>query len=92
MEPGAGQNLRDLAFAERRAQGLESLDDIPDEVRESVDGLSELDEGSVSLLVDPLQPGGYGRWLDEEGLRGLGKRPCPRGFEVVVGPAFGGGG
>ena len=43
----ASQDLCDLAFAERRAQGLESLDDVADEVRELVDRLSELDQGGV---------------------------------------------
>ena len=86
------QNLRNLAFAERRAQGLESLDDVADEVRELVDWLSELDQGVIAILVDSLQPGGYGRRFDEEGLGGLGKRPCPSRFESEDGHTFGGGG
>ena len=84
------EELRDLALTERRAQGLESLDDVPDEVRESVEWLSELDEGGISLLVDPLQPRGDGCRPDEEGLGGLGKRPSADGLEFKDGHAFGG--
>jgi len=86
-----GEHLRDLSLAKGRAQRLESLDDVADEVRELVDRLSELDQGVVAIFVDSLQPGGYGRWFDEEGLGGLGKRPCPSGFEFEDGHAFGGG-
>jgi hypothetical protein len=91
MKPRTSEGLGDLASAERRAQGLESLDDVPDEVRELVDGLSELDEGDVALLVDPLQPAGDGRGFDEGGLGGLGKRPRSGSLELEDGHAFGGG-
>lgn len=89
VQPSPRQDLRDLAFAERRAQRLESLDDIPDEVRELVDGLSELDQGGVAILVDSLEPRGYGGRFDEESLSRLGKRPCPSSSELKDGHAFG---
>jgi|TARA_B100001964_G_scaffold39812_1_gene43539 hypothetical protein len=82
------QYLCDFAFTERRAERLESLDDIADEVRELVDGLSESDQGCVPGLVDSLQPGGYGCWFYEEDLGGLGERPCPSGFEFEDGHSF----
>jgi len=91
VQPRSGEDLRNLAFAERRAQCFEALDDVPDEIREPIDGLPELDEGSVSFFVNPLQPRGDGLGLDEEDLGGLGKRPSSGRLEFEDGHAFGGG-
>ena len=60
-------------LAECRAQGLEALDDVADEVWELVDRLSELYQSVRAVLVDTFQPGGDGLWLDEEHAGSLGE-------------------
>jgi hypothetical protein len=39
MQPGSGQHLRDLNFAETGTQGLQALDQVANEVGELVDRL-----------------------------------------------------
>ena len=90
MKSRAGQHLRDLSFAEQRACQLEVLDDVAHEVRELVDRLANLDERIWAILVDALQPGGYGRWFDEKSACRLCQRPASRRFELEDGHSFGG--
>ena len=56
VKSGPSEDLRDLAFAERRTEDFEALNDIADEVRELVDRLSELHQRGRADLIDSLQP------------------------------------
>jgi hypothetical protein len=65
VQPGAAKHLGDLDLPESRAQQLQPLDDVSDEVRELVDGDRDLEQRMRSLLIDASLPRAEGRFAKE---------------------------
>jgi hypothetical protein len=63
---------------------------MANEFGERVDGLGDLDERGLPLLIHPLDPGGDGFGLKKERPGGLRERPPPGGLELQDGQALGG--
>jgi len=56
MKPGTCQRLSDLGLAHGWTQGLQSLDDVADEIWEPIHRRSHLDQGIRTFLVQPVKP------------------------------------
>ncbi len=56
MKPGTCQRLSDLDLAHGWTQGLQSLDGVSDENRESIHGRSHLNQGIRTFLIQPTNP------------------------------------
>ena len=89
MQTNPAENLGDLDLAHRRAQHLEPIDDVANEVGESIHGFTNLDERVGSLVVEALHPGGNRRRSDEESASRLRQRPAASGPEFEDRHAFG---
>ena len=85
MQARTGQQLRDTNFAHRRQRQLQQLDQMVDEVRVSVDGAHDLDQGRRALLIDPLEPASDRCSADQEGRGGLLFVPAPASLELEYG-------
>ena len=83
VQASPSQDLCDRAFTKARAEQLEALYDASDESREPV--LAELDERVGSCLVDSLEPGRDGGWLNEECPGCLRLRPSVSYLEFETG-------
>lgn len=94
----AGQGLDDFSLAHRRAKELQSPHDVPDELRELVDRLAELDQRTAVRLVGAAHPVGDGRSGHQKTPCGLGERPAAHRAKLqdghpldrrVMGPSVG---
>ncbi len=87
LKTSTRERLRDSLLPHRRAQDLQATDDVPNEVRKSIDRLGCLNEGVLSLFVESLRPTGYRRRPKEEAFGGLRLRPTSKlsGFGVASG-------
>jgi hypothetical protein len=82
VQPSASQNLSDADLAHARKKDAQLLDEIADEVRESVHRLGGLDQRSLALFIDPSHPGAQRLFIDQERSRSLGTRPAAGGLDT----------
>ncbi len=98
MKAGTCQDACDASGSHLRAEHLQPLYEVADELRKPVHGLWHLDERIRSFVIESLAPGGDRQRRDEEVSRGLCLRPGPRGTQLqnreslarrIVRPALG---
>ena len=81
MEPGSAEHLGDLLLPQRRAENLQPLHEIANQLGELVDRLKGLHQGVGSCLIDSPNPGTDGLRRHQEYLGSLLQGPTSGGAQ-----------
>ena len=82
MKTRSGQDLCNLFLAQAWEESLQLADNRSNEGRKLVDRLGKLDQGVLSLFIEPLHPGDDGLLGDMKCFGSLRNRPSPGGPEL----------
>jgi len=89
VQPGSGEHLSHALVSDLREESFQLTDEIPNEVRITVDGLDGLNQVSLAMLVDATHPDLQGLQVNQKDPDGLLQRPTPGCTELQDSHALG---
>ena len=90
MQPSTAQDIGDARLAHDRAKDLEATNKISHEGGILVDWLTGLDQGAMTVFIQPTHPGSHRRRGDEQALGSLFQRPAAGSAQLQDGESLNG--